>query len=286
MIDLIIIVIFSAVLVPLVEFSSGALRIALGLVFILFSPGYTLIAALFPRKSDIGGIERVALSFGLSIAVVPLIGLVLNYTPWGIRLYPMLISVLAFIVVMAMVAWYRRRRFPPEEQFQLCLRTKLDFAKRSWAGQARWDRVISVLLALAIVGAMGTLGYVIAKPKVGERFTEFSILGSAGIMENYPREVVLGESASVLLSIANQEHQPTTYRLEIMIDGQKVDALGPITLGHEEEWQKEVSFAPSRAGPRQKVEFWLYKHQGEEVYLTTHLWVDVKESHEHNVDKN
>jgi len=77
-IDLIIIVIFSAVLVPLVEFSSGALRIALGLVFVLFSPGYTLIAALFPRKSDIGGIERVALSFGLSIAVVPLIGLALR----------------------------------------------------------------------------------------------------------------------------------------------------------------------------------------------------------------
>jgi len=38
-------------------------------------------AALFPGKDDLDGIERIALSFGLSIAVVPLMGLALNYTP-------------------------------------------------------------------------------------------------------------------------------------------------------------------------------------------------------------
>ena len=277
MIDLIIIVIFSAALVPLVEFSSGALRIALGLVFILFSPGYTLIAALFPRKSDIGGIERVALSFGLSIAVVPLIGLVLNYTPWGIRLYPILISVLVFIVAMALVAWYRRRRLAPEEQFRIEVRPKLHSLRRSWASQGRWDRVLSVLLVAAILGAVGTLGYVIAQPKVGERFSELYILGPEGKAEDYPREVILGQTASIGLGIANHEHQATTYRVEIMIDGQKVGALAPITLEHEKEWKGEVSFDPAKAGPHQKVEFWLYKNQGEEVYLKTHLWVDVKE---------
>jgi len=35
------------------------------------------------REGIDDGIERVALSFGLSIAIVPLIGLVLNFTPWG-----------------------------------------------------------------------------------------------------------------------------------------------------------------------------------------------------------
>ncbi|MGB3943467.1 MAG: DUF1616 domain-containing protein, partial [Methanothrix sp.] len=59
-------------------------RVPVGLVMVLFLPGYALIAALFPRDDDLDGIERVALSFGLSIAVVPLIGLGLNYTPWGI----------------------------------------------------------------------------------------------------------------------------------------------------------------------------------------------------------
>ena len=277
MTDLIIIVILSAVLVPLVEFSSGALRIVLGLVFVLFSPGYTLIAALFPRRTALGGIERVALSFGLSIAVVPLIGLVLNYTPWGIHLYPILLSVLVFIVAMALVAWYRRRRLAPEEQFRIEVRPKLHSLRRSWASQGRWDRVLSVLLVAAILGAVGTLGYVLAQPKVGERFSHFYILGPEGKAGGYPSEVILGESASVILGIANHEHQPMDYRVEIMIDGQKAGTVGPIALGHEEERQEEVSFAPSRAGPRQKVEFRLYKGQGEEVYLMTHLWVDVNE---------
>jgi len=99
--ELLLIVILSLLLVPLAMFTSGALRIAFGLIFVLFFPGYTLIAALFPRKTSLGGIERLALSFGLSIAVVPLLGLLLNYTPWGIRLCPILISVLVFIMVMA-----------------------------------------------------------------------------------------------------------------------------------------------------------------------------------------
>lgn len=275
---MIIIVILSAGLVTLVGFSSGALRIVLGLVFVLFSPGYTLIAALFPRKSDLGSIERVALSLGLSIAVVPLIGLALNYTPWGIRLYPILVSVLVFIVGMSAVAWYRRRRFPAEERFRLSLQLRLDSLRLSLTGQGRWDRVLSVLLVVAILGTVGTLGYVVAKPKIGERFSQlYILLGPEGKAEGYPRQVVLGESASVVLGIANNEHQSTTYRVNIVIDGEKVGALGPVALEHDEKWEGEANFAPVRATPRQKVEFWLYKGESEEVYLKTYLWVEVKE---------
>jgi uncharacterized membrane protein len=276
MIDLIIIAIFSAALVPLVGFTSGALRIALGLVFILFSPGYSLIAALFPKRSALSGIERVALSFGLSIAVVPLIGLSLNYMPWwGIRLYPILISLLVFIVAMTAVAWYRRRRLDSEERFQFELRSRLYSIGRSWAGQGRWDRILTALMVLAVLGALGSLGYMIAKPKLGESFTQFYLLGLEGKAEGYPRQIVVGENASVVLGIANHEHQSTSYRIEIAIDGQKVATLGPITLAHEEEWEETVSFSPARVGLHQKVEFWLYKDEGEDAYLKTHLWVDV-----------
>src|SRR5207245_4585088 len=53
----------------------------LAIVLVLFAPGYVLVAALFPRDVEIDWIERIALSFGLSIAVVPLLGLFLNFTP-------------------------------------------------------------------------------------------------------------------------------------------------------------------------------------------------------------
>ncbi|MFP3976163.1 MAG: DUF1616 domain-containing protein, partial [Dehalococcoidia bacterium] len=81
--DILLIAVLSLILIPLALLASGPARIVLGILFVLFFPGYMLIAALFPRKESLDGIERVALSFGLSIAVVPLIGLVLNYTPWG-----------------------------------------------------------------------------------------------------------------------------------------------------------------------------------------------------------
>ncbi len=84
-----------------------------------------------------------------------------------------------------------------------------------------------------------------------------------------------GESGSVTRGIVNNGHEPTTYRVEIAIDGEKVGSLGPITLAHEEEWKETVSLSPIRTGPNQKVEFWLYKDEGEEVYLKTQLWVDV-----------
>ena len=91
------IVVITLLLFPVVVFTTGPLRIGLGLPFVIFFPGYTLLSALFPKRDDLSGIERVALSFGLSIAVVPLIGLILNYTPWGIKLYPILTSITLFI---------------------------------------------------------------------------------------------------------------------------------------------------------------------------------------------
>jgi len=83
-------------------------RYVLGGVFVLFIPGFLLISVLYARSDEMDTLVRVALSIGLSLAVVPLIGLVLNYTPWGIRLEPIMASLALFSEVMA-VAWVVRR---------------------------------------------------------------------------------------------------------------------------------------------------------------------------------
>jgi len=104
----------------------SVVRIPLGLLMVLFVPGYSLIAALFPQKKDLDGIERLALSFGLSIAVVPLIGLGLNYTPWGIRLTPVVISLALFTLAMAGAAHWRRLNLLAEERFAVHFREKYE----------------------------------------------------------------------------------------------------------------------------------------------------------------
>jgi len=87
-----------------------AARWVLGSVFVLFIPGYVTVEALFPKGRELDGIERFALSVGLSLALVPLIGLLLNYTPWGIRLDPIVVSLTAYTVALSIVALVRRFR--------------------------------------------------------------------------------------------------------------------------------------------------------------------------------
>lgn len=83
-------------------------RYVLATLYVLFLPGYSLIEALYPSEGSLSPLERVALSIGLSLAVVPLIGLVLNYTPWGLRLTPVVVSTAAFTSTMSIVALYRK----------------------------------------------------------------------------------------------------------------------------------------------------------------------------------
>jgi hypothetical protein len=84
-------------------------RYILGSLFVLLLPGYSLIKALFPTK-ELDNIERIALSIGMSLALVPITGLLLNYTPWGIRTTPITLSLLALTTTFATAALVREHQ--------------------------------------------------------------------------------------------------------------------------------------------------------------------------------
>jgi uncharacterized membrane protein len=275
-VDLLIIVVASLILVPLVIFTSGLARIVLGILFVLLFPGYTLVAALFPRKTDLDSMTRLALSLGISLALVVIILLVLNFTPWGIRLYPILISLLLFTGSMAGIAWFRRRRLHPEERFAPTIRISLSRLSQSWIGQSRKDKILSGLLVVAVIGVIGTVGFVVARPTVSEKYTEFYILGSQGKAQDYPSELVLGQEGMVIVGIVNQEREAMTYSIETTIDDERVNGIDSIRLEQGEKWEQPVTFTPTKVGLDQKVEFLLYK-QTPEPYRTLHLWIDVTE---------
>lgn len=75
-------------------------RHILGAFFILFLPGYSLTKFLFSEK-ELDNIEHTALTIGLSLTLVAITGLVLNYTVWGIRTFPITLSLLIFILIFA-----------------------------------------------------------------------------------------------------------------------------------------------------------------------------------------
>jgi hypothetical protein len=83
------------------------LRWALGLLFVLFLPGYVAIQALFPSV-ELDGFDRIALSVGVSLVLDMFSGLALNYTPWRIRLAPILLLLGTLTICFAILALARQ----------------------------------------------------------------------------------------------------------------------------------------------------------------------------------
>jgi uncharacterized membrane protein len=276
-------------------------RIVLSLPVILFLPGYCLIAALFPKGSDIDLIERIALSFGLSIAVVPLMGLGLNFTPWGIRLDPLLVSLTVFTLVMILAAHYRRALLPSEERFRVPFS---EMAVTLWnaispAGASRADRLLSIVLVLAILLAVLSTVYVIVVPKEGERFTEFFILGEKQKAADYPDRISVGQNYPLYIGVGNHEYRNVTYTIETwgmvvesddLTNTSRILAMDPIwrystTLAHNETADIPYNLSVEKTGYN-RIEFLLFNEtvprddvrSGDRInasYRDLHLWVTI-----------
>jgi len=209
--DLLAIITLSIFLILIIYvFPESIFRKVIGLPFILFFPGYSLISFLFPEKRDLDGIERVALSFGLSIAITPLTGLALNYTPFGIRLTPILLSLTSLNFVFSLLAVYRR--FEARDPFIPRIEVKF-----GWEEMSKLDRILTVVLIISIIASIVTLIYIIVTPKQGEKFTEFYILGEKGKAADYPTNLRVGQNATIIIGIANHEYRTVNYTVELWL---------------------------------------------------------------------
>ncbi len=282
--------------------NQSVLRVVFALPAILFIPGYMLISALFPRREDLDGIERVALSFGLSIAVVPLVGLALNYTPWGIRLEPVVASLIALTLILTLVGAIRRAALNPKERFTVPFRSGIQEVRSALApsGRSRFDRVLNIALLLSVMVAVGATVYVITVPKEGEHFTEFYILGSQGKAADYPRDVQTGISYPLIIGVGNHEYRNITYTIEVDLLNMTFDTATntstvnamvrqdtfPLVISHNSTLEIPWNFTCSRTGFN-RVEFLLFNETvpADSVwgmdrinasYRDLHLWVTVR----------
>ena len=261
-------------LFPVVAFTTGTPRVVLALPFVVFLPGYTLLAALFPRQGDLETFRRIALSIGLSVVVLPLLGLILNYTPWGIAPVPVVTGVCLFILAASTAAWCRQRKLPEAER----LRFTVGIRFSGWTDMSGLGRVLTVLLLVAVLTAAGSLGYALTGPRPGDRYTDFRIMGPEGEAAGYPRETEAGQPVYLTLAVVNHEHEPMSYRVDIVTGGDRIRSLTTGTLRHDEEWQTEADFVLSVPGENQKVEFLLYAVGSSEPYFDDppYIYMDVR----------
>jgi uncharacterized membrane protein len=232
-------------------------RIALGLLVVLLIPGYTLVTALFPGNEDLDGIERLALSLGLSIAVVPLIGLALNYTPWGIRLAPIAISLSIFVLSSAALGSYRRLRLSPG------LRYVVPLGDPGFRGNVLIVGIVAVIFSGVVALATNF------RPE--ERFSEFYVLGPGGKLEGYPTALTPGESFALRLGVGNHEGMDLQYYIEFPFDPAQGMRTPIITDG--EQWETSVTLTAPKGEGRTRLPFDLYRAGDEEPYRSLHLYV-------------
>lgn len=249
------------------------------------------------QRRGIDGIERAALSFGLSIAIVPSIGLVLDVTPLGIRLVPFLIALGLFTVGCAVGAALRRQSLSPDERYVVPYRRWLGIARTEvFQSSTSTDVALNLLLAASLLFAVGSVGYVVMIPSDSERFTEFYLLTQGGddlVASDYPEQLTEGEEASVVVGIENNEHESVDYtvvtqlqRVEVVdnetnvLERRELDRLH-LTLSHDETWRHEHGVEPSTTGERLRLQYLLYRGDApaeptrENAYRRVHLWVTV-----------
>lgn len=253
-------------------------RLLLGLLYLLYIPGYCIGVALFPRHDDLTEMERMGISLGLSVASVPLVALLLNSLPWGLGLWPIYSGVMGVILLASTVALWRRERIPAAARYRFpaprrALQNSTRTAQRFW----RAALGLGVMVALALVWLFFT-------PSSGMRTTEFYLVEQDALLAELMDAVPVDEPLEATIGIANRGRRSQTYHVEIWVSsapdseqGELVGRAGPFHLDAHQVIQPTVSWQMPGAGNQQAVKLLLFSsaQPGPDPYRTLQLWVDV-----------
>ncbi len=283
--------------------SDSVLRALIVLPLVLILPGYAFVAALFPERDEADGagidlVERLALSIGLSIALVGFVGLAIGVSPLRLALGPILVGLCGTTIVCVVIAFERRRALPIERRYSLPWRPWIADARAVlFEPEDRTDIVLNVALALALVFALGAIGYGLASPQQGERFTEFYLLTETDdgeyVAEGYPQEFVAGEGQSLVIAIENHEHETVEYTVVVQLervqddrstvtDREELDRFSR-TLEDGESERIDHEVAPTTVGEDLRLVYLLYTEEPpeeptrENAYRDLHVWIEVQE---------
>lgn len=264
-------------------------RLLLGALYVLFVPGYCLSTALFPRRDDLAGTERLGLSLGLSIAAVPLLALLLDRIPGGLQMWPIVVGELSIVAAGALITMVRRARLPQQGEQGTPPGVKTasvetdtpDQGQRLLPGRRAYG-VLATLLLLTLL----SVGWFLLDPTANGGMSEFYILGQEGLAELYPRTVTVDEPVTMMLGIANREGSVRTYSVEIRAQNpwdagqaELVARAGPFDLAPGTEVQEPLTWSMPWAGSDQQVEFLLFASEqpSADPYRQLRLFVDVVE---------
>jgi uncharacterized membrane protein len=255
----------------------------------LFVPGYLLLGILFPRDGEIPWRERLALSVVLTIIVVPILGLVLNVTPWGIGFGSLEAVIALLTLILGVVAYAVRIRLPPEERLSAAVELSLP----RWKLYTPFDKLTTIGLLAGIVATALTLSIILNPPVSSHLYTSFYLLGPRGTASGYPKSLNVSEPGTVIVGIVNVEGIDARYTIRVDRVGLKLvnNATSgfnetidvnrttmstlDVTLASGQNWSQPYTFRIDYGG-LWKVQFFLFKNGDiSSAYRELHLFIQV-----------
>jgi uncharacterized membrane protein len=248
-------------------------RVILGIPLMFFIPGFVWMSVLFPRRSQMNIGNRLAYSVILSVIVILIVALLLNYTPPGITLVSVVWSIVATVLIGSAIAAGRQSGLPDDDRATLSI-LKVNL-KNIRLPKSVLERTLLGMLGVVLLGAIGVIGYAVANPLDPQKYTEFYVLDSRGEI-NYQVTMKMGNSYPVKVGIVNHERAAMVYQIEVWFGDVKWLDIAPPKLADEEKWEEEVLLVPQSVGNNQKIQIILFKNDEENPYLRPlQLWVNV-----------
>jgi len=293
-------------------------RLLVGLPILFILPGYVLVSTLYPaRRGAVGGAsrlltwtdrplseraltwpERLAVSFGLSLALLPLVALGVSLVFGGFHLTTDLGVLSGLIVLGAVTATARRFQLPPDERARAPVFGWLSALHASvFDADSSLDALLNVVVVLSVLVALTSITYAVAVPQSGGGYATFSLYTrneSGGLVAGgYPTNLTQGQTQSLVVAVDNHGQQVTDYtvvaelqRVRQVNDTATVVEETPLesltqTVAANQSWTADYGVRPQMTGRNLRLVFYLYRGDApknpsaETAYRTLHLWVNV-----------
>lgn len=296
----------------LLTLSFEPVRFVIGMLFLLVPLGYAVVYALFPENSetlslrhdtvdssgiilryDLDTIDRIALSCGVSIVGIALLGLGIEFSP--LRFEPLTAVFTLGLATMAAtaVAMWRRRQLPEHDRYTAS-GGYLGRIYREFTNPASSaELALNVVVVVALLSAAAGSAFVLMADDSQQGGTEFYLLSeSDGTPQaaDYPENVTVGSETTLNVTVENNAAVQKEYTVVAQVE--HVSANGTVTRAAELErftrrvdgntpWSIQHTFSPEAPGDNVRLQYLLYEGpvpeepRARNADRDLHLWLTV-----------
>lgn len=295
---------------------------------LLFVPGYVLVAAIYPGRckppadrdqaapastgvlggrsgvrnppSDVGLVpfERVVLSFGMTVVVLPIIGGFVWAAVGSVSGGHLLFGLAAFVLLLLSPAAARRTTLPEDVGFTVNPSLQLAAVRRWITAESPLTLMVNVLLVVGVVVTVSTLSYAFLVPAEGESYTTALLLTEqqdSYVAADYPDSFQPGEPRQLVVELTSHERRQMSYTVVVATErtaasGSDLEVLERnvldrlhVTLDPGETVRIPSRVTPRMTGSRIRLSYYVYRGDAPDVpgpssaYRHLYLWITVAE---------